>query len=147
MIIQRVHTRFDMVVNRSPIFRRDEDGNPGTNIFEKAFPCLYPYGRGGIEADRPVQAHFEDHIKWSLRYLDRRCRRDKLFLFSHVRTSLNGSLDFLTLLRKEKLQLARVEEQQKLPISNPAVRLLRRSAQGVLGLVIGSRSPFSLDYN
>jgi hypothetical protein len=36
------------------------------NLFEKSFPCLYPYGRGGIEADRPVNIDFKDHVRWSL---------------------------------------------------------------------------------
>src|ERR1700722_3169554 len=30
------------------------------NLFEKAFPCLYPYGMGGIEGDQPVTVDFSD---------------------------------------------------------------------------------------
>lgn len=40
------------------------------NFFEKAFPCLFPYGRGGPEADRPEDVRFGDHIRYALRYHD-----------------------------------------------------------------------------
>ena len=40
--------------------------HPSTNVFEKAFPCLYPYGCGGIEAERVVSVDFRDHVRWSL---------------------------------------------------------------------------------
>jgi len=36
-------------------FGRDMDGRyHSLNFFERAFPCLYPYGQGGVEAARPV---------------------------------------------------------------------------------------------
>jgi hypothetical protein len=39
--------------------RRDEkaDGDHH-NYFKKAFPCLFPYGRGGLEFDRPREVSF-----------------------------------------------------------------------------------------
>jgi len=46
----------------------EEGGADRPNYFEKAFPCLYPYGVGGPEADQPVEVDFRDHIKWSLDY-------------------------------------------------------------------------------
>lgn len=36
------------------------------NFFEKAFPCLYPYGQGRIEGARPIPLGFPKHIHWSL---------------------------------------------------------------------------------
>ncbi len=41
------------------------------NFFEMAFPLLFPYGRGGIEADRSRLVDFRDHLKWALHYHDR----------------------------------------------------------------------------
>ena len=124
--------------------KRDKQGNrrSDTNLFEKAFPCLYPYGRGGIEADRPVQIGFKEHIKWSLRYFNRRFRKDAIFpfftfgisqccealfsaQFQMKRQTFERESGIIATVTKEKLKLAHIEEEQKLPISDPAVRLLR----------------------
>ena len=51
------------------------------NFFEKAFPCLFPYGCGGIEADRPIDISFIAHVRWALAYHDRRFRRHETFPF------------------------------------------------------------------
>jgi hypothetical protein len=56
------------------------DGNR-PNYFERAFPCLFPYGVGGLEADRQVEVDFRDHIKWALDYHDCRFRRHETFPF------------------------------------------------------------------
>jgi hypothetical protein len=40
------------------------------NYFERAFPCLFPYGVCGLEEDRQVEVDFQDHIKWALDYHD-----------------------------------------------------------------------------
>ena len=51
--------------------RAGEDADPDRpNYFERAYPCLYPYGVGGPEADRPTLVDFRDHIKWALNYHD-----------------------------------------------------------------------------
>ena len=52
-----------------------------TNFFEKAFPCLFPYGFGGIEAEREVTVPFTEHIRWALQYHDRRFRKHETFPF------------------------------------------------------------------
>ena len=49
------------------------------NFFEKAFPCLYPYGQGGLESARPVALNFPEHIRWSLEYCDCRFRKHETF--------------------------------------------------------------------
>jgi hypothetical protein len=51
------------------------------NFFEKAFPCLFPYGVGGIEADREVTVDFLEHVRWTLQYHDRRFRRHESYAF------------------------------------------------------------------
>lgn len=50
-------------------------------FFEKAFPVLFPYGIGGIEADRVVNVNFAEHVRWCLQYHDRRFRRHETFPF------------------------------------------------------------------
>lgn len=41
-----------------------------SNFFEKAFPCLFPFGCGGIEADQEVPLGFQEHVQWALQYHD-----------------------------------------------------------------------------
>ncbi|KAI6033736.1 hypothetical protein BKA83DRAFT_4486808 [Pisolithus microcarpus] len=45
---------------------RDEVDTKHCNFFEKVYPCLYPYGEGGIEGQQEVPVDFVDHIRWSL---------------------------------------------------------------------------------
>ncbi|KAJ3912169.1 hypothetical protein F5877DRAFT_93634 [Lentinula edodes] len=52
------------------------------NYFEHAFPILFPYGQGGIEANRPVAIPFHEHIQWTLHYHDRRFRIHQTFPFA-----------------------------------------------------------------
>jgi Helitron helicase-like domain at N-terminus len=125
------------------------------NLFEKAYPCLYPYGCGGIEAPRPVAISFKDHIQWSLQYFDRRFRKHETFLFycfgilqrreallsarlQMNRRAFEREANVLATITKEKLLHAQKEEQQNLPISDPTVRLLRKKVQGALTRVTGS---------
>ena len=75
-------------VSDFPPRREDKDGESSgsdasthPNFFEKAFPCLFPYGHGGLEACRPVQIDFHNHIKWALQYFDRRFRKHETFPF------------------------------------------------------------------
>ena len=67
--------------------QQDEDGcyfegmpeNP--NHLLGSFPCLFPYGQGGFETDRPQHISYEAHACWSLRYDDKRFREDLHFIF------------------------------------------------------------------
>lgn len=74
-----------------------------TNFFEKAYPCLFPYGEGGIERKQPVLLDFGDHIRWLLRYNDRRFRRHETFPF----------VCFGILQRRQALGSARVQMQRQ----------------------------------
>ncbi len=92
-------------VNEYP--RRTENGvlsngspeNP--NHLLGSFLCLFPYGMGGYEVDRPTPVSYEAHTCWSLRYNDKRFRKDHHFMFQlfgvlqkcHVTLPLNISLD------------------------------------------------------
>lgn len=51
------------------------------NLFEKAFPCLFPYGQGGLEGNRSRGVDFQEHARWLMRYHDRRFRRHETFPF------------------------------------------------------------------
>lgn len=48
------------------------------------FPTLFPYGVGGLEANRPVPVTFAEHSRVLLQNHDRRFRTDRVFPFWHV---------------------------------------------------------------
>jgi len=50
---------------------RREDGVL-ENVWEQAFPFLFPYGEGGLERNRPVPLSLADHVRWALQYHDGR---------------------------------------------------------------------------
>jgi len=41
------------------------------NPLAAAFPILFPYGFGGIEAERQTKVNLRDHARWALQYYDR----------------------------------------------------------------------------
>lgn len=125
------------------------------NFFEKAFPCLFPYGYGGIEADRVVEVNFSSHVRWALAYHDRRFRRHETFPFvsfgilqrrqalGSARLQMNQQqfereARLLATLTAEKLQKACDEENRGLSISDPVVRLLQKNVYATSSRVKGS---------
>jgi hypothetical protein len=125
------------------------------NFFEKAYPCLFPWGRGGIEAPRPVHVDFREHVNWALQHVDHRFRRHETFSFHAFgilqrRQALNSAriqmrrsdfekdVGLMKTLTLEKLQQAESEETRKVPISDEAVRKLKRHLHGAAGRVLGS---------
>ena len=57
--------------------RQDADGTRSAGSCENpnhllgSFPCLFPYGLGGFEVDRPISVSYESHARWALRYEDK----------------------------------------------------------------------------
>lgn len=74
-----------------------------SNYFERVFPVLFPYGEGGVEAQRSVVVDFADHIKWLLDYHNRRFRTHETFSF----------VAFGILQRRQVLGSARLRMQRK----------------------------------
>lgn len=138
--------------------RRGEEDPAGAdrpNFFEKAFPCLFPYGVGGPEADRPVEVDFRNHVRWALKYHDRRFGKHETFPFVAFgiiqrrlalcsarvqmrRKTFEADARLLSTITLEKLERARIEEEKRLPISDPAVRLLRKHIYATGGRVMAS---------
>ncbi|KAH9003222.1 hypothetical protein EDB86DRAFT_2799462, partial [Lactarius hatsudake] len=46
-----------------------------------SFPCLFPYGLGGFEVDRPQKVSYQAHACWALCYTDKHFRKDLHFIF------------------------------------------------------------------
>ncbi|KAJ6543482.1 hypothetical protein B0H10DRAFT_2389367 [Mycena sp. CBHHK59/15] len=118
------------------------------NFFEKVFPCLFPYGRGGLEADRPVDLNFGDHIKWALQRHETFpfvafgiSQRRQALMSARIqmrRKNFEKYARLMATITPEKLKQACREEEQKLPISDPAVQLLRQHVHSTVGRVKGS---------
>lgn len=137
--------------------RDDEPGVPiaPANFFEKAFPCLFPYGCGGLEAERPVSLSLTEHARWALQFHDRRFRKHETFPFlvfgimqrrqalTAARLQMNRR-DFerdariLHTLSAEKLHAAAGQEEHGVPITDPAVKLLQKHVRAAAGRVMGS---------
>ena len=138
----------------------EQDGDGGCpaeqpNFFEKAFPCLYPYGQGGLESKRPVPLDFPEHIRWSLQHFDRRFRKHEIFPFivfgiSQRRQALSSAriqmqrqtfereARVISTITAEKLDLAKCEEDRGLPISDETVRALKKHVYATAARIPGS---------
>ena len=125
------------------------------NLFERAFPVLYPYGVGGIEGDQRNPLEFVKHVRWSLQYHDRRFRTHPTFAFMafgilQKREAMGSARlqmkrrDFdkhaatITSLDPARLKAAAAEESKGRPVSDPAVRLLKKHLYAGIGRVMGS---------
>jgi hypothetical protein len=130
-----------------------EDERP--NFFEKAFPCLFPYGEGGIEGTQEITVQFPEHVRWLLQYHDRRFRRHETFPFvafgiqqrrqvltsarlQMQRKTFERDAHLLATITIETLQKAQDDEEHGRPISDPAIRLLRQHTHATGGRVTGS---------
>ncbi|KIJ07945.1 hypothetical protein PAXINDRAFT_18889 [Paxillus involutus ATCC 200175] len=111
---------------------REMDNERSENVFEKAFPCLFPYGLGGIESLRHKGVDFSDHVRWSLRYHDRRFRTHETFPF--VAFGILQRRQALT----DRLKHAAQEEEDNMPHSDEAVRLLKKHLYATSSRVQGS---------
>ena len=138
-----------------PEDRVDSDPTAHPNFFEKAFPCLFPYGHGGIEAHRLVQVDFREHVKWALQYFDRRFRKHETFPFlcfgisqrrqalmsarvQMERKTFERDARLLSSVTAAKLEAAKLEEEKGLPISDPAVRTLKSHIHATASRIQGS---------
>ena len=127
------------------------------NYFEKAFPCLFPWGRGGIESVREEPVNFNDHVKWALQYFDRRFRCHETFSFvafaiSQRRDALfsakiqmqcsdfERNAQLMSSITIEDLQRAREQEEHNAPITHPGILLLKKHMFKVCSRVKGSDS-------
>lgn len=131
------------------------DAESDQNFFEKAFPGLFPYGRGGIEANRPVKVDFMHDIRRTLQYHDRRFRVHYSFPFiafgiwqrrqvlGSARVEMNRrdferDAQILETITVEALQKAEQEEKRGQMISDPAVKVLFRHLRSSCARVKGS---------
>ena len=126
-----------------------------SDFFERAFPCLFPWGQGGFYRLRSVKVEFREHVQWALRYADHRFRVHDTFPFVafgivqcqqalaaatiRMKTKrFQKDYQMLRTITLDKLRHAQVEEEANKPITNPAVQILKRHVTATLGRVMGS---------
>ncbi|KIO04742.1 hypothetical protein M404DRAFT_52669, partial [Pisolithus tinctorius Marx 270] len=127
------------------------------NPLGTAFPVLFPYGRGAIEAERPVNISLREHCKWAMQYHDCHFAMHHLFpfvLFALMQKRETMQSAHLQMRRKDferdtlaltsitiaDLKHVAAQEARHEPISNAWVRALRRHVTAVNGRVLGSDS-------
>jgi hypothetical protein len=125
------------------------------NYFVKAFPVLFPYGRGGLEADRETLLSLADHTRWAMLYHDRRFRINATFAFvsfsiQQRRQALNSAriqirqrnfnkdAALIGSVTVEKLQEAASKEGTNESVDDPAIKALRKHIHATGGRVMGS---------
>ena len=139
-----------------PLTGQRHDGGPGdANHLLGTFPTLFPYGLGGFEIECFVNVPYETHVRWALRYEDKRFRRDPHFPFqvfgvcqkrqvcrASVLQMKKGSYfwhqNLLSTIKADNLTKASREETLGVPFSNPAIRALRSQLSAVKTKVQGS---------
>ncbi|KAF8438103.1 hypothetical protein L210DRAFT_984820 [Boletus edulis BED1] len=138
--------------NVGGLVQGDED-NP--NHLLGAFPCLFPYGCGGFEVDRPKKLSYAEHVRWMLRYADRRFRLDIRFVFQVFGVLQKRQVCRSTCLQISKPDFNRYEEEirkidaqtlaqsgqeekEGKPISSAAVRALKRHTSAVRSRVMAT---------
>lgn len=129
--------------------------NSRPNLFERAWPCLFPRGVGGIEADQQVDVSFHEHVRYALEYHDRRFRKDETFAyvsFSILQKRqglLSAKLQMKTHgferdahvvsgITLEQLQQAKLQQDRGEPISDNRVRILLNNLYATAGRVMGT---------
>lgn len=125
------------------------------NLFEQAFPSLFPYGEGGIECQRLRGVNMVEHVQWALRFHDRRFRTHETFLFvafgliqrrqalasARIQVERHNFLrdaNQLTSLSATSLANAVIEEERRQPPSDHAISALRKHTYAVASRVQGS---------
>ncbi|KAF8812817.1 hypothetical protein BYT27DRAFT_7272529 [Phlegmacium glaucopus] len=117
--------------------QRNDGGPSDANHLLGTFPTLFPFGQGGFEIERSVNVPYEAHVRWALRYEDRRFRKDVHFPFQ-VFGVCQKRQNLLGTITADDLTNASREETRGVPFSNPAVRTLRSQLSGVKTKVQGS---------
>ena len=132
-----------------------QDTHAVRNLFERSYPCLFPYGYGGLEAPQSDPVDFSSHVRWTLQYHDRRFRIHEsypFFTFGIIqqrqalttarlqsrRTSFERDAKILSTITLDKLKDAQEQEDRGVPISDPSVKLLRRHIYSGMGRIMGS---------
>ncbi|KAG2336078.1 hypothetical protein BDR05DRAFT_978863 [Suillus weaverae] len=99
------------------------------------FPCLFPYGFGGFEIQRPRTISYEAQAKWTMQYSDRRFRKDFHFMFQVFGVIQKREKAFH---ETEDLATAGREEASGKCPSNPIICSLKKHLSAIRAKVMGT---------
>lgn len=125
------------------------------NPLAAAYPCLWPYAEGGIEAERQVKVSFAAHVRWCLQYYDRRFATHHSFPFvvfgieqkrqalksarlQMQRRNFEADARTLSTITYHDMEKAQAEEDHGQRISDPRVHLLKKHMFATSSRVMGS---------
>ncbi|KAL6303863.1 hypothetical protein BKA93DRAFT_852784 [Sparassis latifolia] len=120
-------------MNEFPTGREDD------NLWEKTYPTLFPYGVGGFEHNRRRSISLNAHMEWCLDYYDGRfCKhgvqqKRRALISAHF----DHDASILSSITIGRLKKAADEESHQVPISDDAVRLLRKHVYASAGRLPG----------
>ncbi|KIO11878.1 hypothetical protein M404DRAFT_98925, partial [Pisolithus tinctorius Marx 270] len=114
-------------------FGKDASERGTPNPLAAAFPCLFPYGGGGIEADRATNVSLREHVRWAMQYYDRRFVSHHAFPF--VVFAMIQKRDTM---RSARLQMRRKDFERDALAFNPRVRALHKHVVTANSKVEGS---------
>lgn len=127
----------------------------GENYFVRAFPCLFPYGMGGVEGEQIRHLSMQMHVRTLLQRADKRFRKHPSFAFValgilqrrqamnsakiqvHLPYTLNDAFRMQNI-TPEEFQRATEQETLGQHISNPVIRSLRKQVTASARRVQGS---------
>ena len=135
--------------------KRVDGGPDNANHLLGCFPTLFPYGRGGLEVDRPCSVSYKSHARWAIQYADKRFRKDLQFPFQVFgvcrkcqvcrsavlyikKDSFIKHHNILTKLTVEDLLQASKEEEKGQPFSKPSVNIFRQQLKAIRTKVKGT---------
>jgi hypothetical protein len=121
------------------------------NYWENTFPTIFPYGCGGFESKHTLIS-LREHVRWALRYHDRRFRlhatlpfvtfsimqRREALLSARIqmkRSDFQREAALLQSVTKEKMLKASEQESKGLSITDPAIKALLKHMRAVAGHV------------
>ncbi|KDN39958.1 hypothetical protein RSAG8_08407, partial [Rhizoctonia solani AG-8 WAC10335] len=136
----------------------EEEPNPSVY----AFPHLFPYGVGGLEARREVQVSFTEHVRCLLQRNDTRFRKDPAFPFwalslEQKRQALNAAqltmsrrdFDYVCTtvgqLKPEDYRQAVLDEDKGIRTKDPKIALLKKAVRVTMQKVMGSDASRALN--
>lgn len=122
------------------------------NYWERAFPVLFPYGRGGFEQIRQTKVSLTNHVRWALQYCDHRFRCHPTFSFVAFgilqrreallsakiqmnRVDFKREAALLQSVTQERMKRAAEEEANGQMISDVGIKALRKHVHAVAGRV------------
>lgn len=135
----------------------DTESRNQVNYSVYAFPCLYPYGEGGIEAERSVPVSFAEHVRCNLHNCDTRFRthptwsfvmfsilqRRQALLGARIQTSrkdFDRAVALFSTLSLADLTAAAESEAKGIPSIDPKIVMLQRIIRSSGSKVMGSNA-------